>query len=372
MKKRYLIIRWIVGLLFIFSGLIKANDPLGLSYKMQEFFEAWGLNNEFNDYTLVMSLVMNAFEILAGVAVIIGWRMKLFSWLLLLLIIFFTFLTGYALLSGKIKTCGCFGDCLPLTPLQSFLKDLFLLLLILVLFINRSRIESSLRTPIPQALLLVCVLSVSALQWYVLNHLPILDCLPYKPGKNIVEGMNVPTGSIPDKFEITFIYKKNGKQYAFSQDTLATMTDLDTYEYVDRKQTVIKGNATPKIVDFSLQTLNGEDTTLPVLNQDNYYVMLFALNFKNINDWNNNDFKEVLATLKSKNLPFFLVTSDKDNAIATFGNNPDVHILICDGTVIKTAARVTPTYLIMKQAYIKGKYSYEDVDGVKKQLGDVR
>src|SRR5437763_6020824 len=98
MRKSLIVIRWIVGLLFIFSGLIKANDPLGLSYKMQEFFEAWGLNNGFNDYTLAMSLMMNAFEILAGVAVIIGWRMKLFSWLLLLLIIFFTFLTWYVLL----------------------------------------------------------------------------------------------------------------------------------------------------------------------------------------------------------------------------------------------------------------------------------
>ena len=82
-----LIIRWIVGLLFIFSGLVKANDPLGLSYKMQEFFEVWDMHF-LNDYTLVFSLVMNVFEVLASVAVIIGWRMKLFSWLLLLLIIF--------------------------------------------------------------------------------------------------------------------------------------------------------------------------------------------------------------------------------------------------------------------------------------------
>src|SRR6266567_9281460 len=124
-----LLVRWIVGLLFIFSGLIKANDPLGLSYKMQEFFEVWGLQN-LNNYTLAFALVMNVFEVLAGVAVIIGWRMRLFSWLLLLLIIFFTFLTGYALFSEKIKTCGCFGDCIPLTPLQSFIKDLVLLLLI--------------------------------------------------------------------------------------------------------------------------------------------------------------------------------------------------------------------------------------------------
>src|ERR1044072_8392111 len=143
-KNTLLVIRWIVGLLFIFSVLVKANDPLGLSYKMQEFFEAW--NWYFlNDYTLALSLVMNVFEVLAGVAVIIGWRMKLFSWLLFLLIIFFSFLTGYALFSGKIKTCGCFGDCLPLTPAQSFTKDLILLGLILILFLNRSKIFSSVK-----------------------------------------------------------------------------------------------------------------------------------------------------------------------------------------------------------------------------------
>src|SRR5436190_18892107 len=115
MKKSLVVIRWIVGILFIFSGLIKANDPSGLSYKMQEFFEAWGWES-LNNYTLSLSLIMNSFEVLAGVAVIVGWRMRLFSWLLLLLILFFCFLTAYAYLSGKIATCGCFGDCLPLTP----------------------------------------------------------------------------------------------------------------------------------------------------------------------------------------------------------------------------------------------------------------
>src|SRR6478672_2635545 len=144
MKKSLIVIRWIVGLLFFFSGLVKANDPLGLSYKMQEFFEVWGLTS-LNDYTLAFALIMNIFEVLAGVAVIIGWRMKLFSWLLLLLIIFFTFLTGYAALSGKIKTCGCFGDCLPLTPAQSFGKDIFLLVLIVILFASANKIKSALK-----------------------------------------------------------------------------------------------------------------------------------------------------------------------------------------------------------------------------------
>ena len=143
MKNLLWLIRWIVGLLFIFSGLIKVNDPIGLSYKMQEFFEVWGLHG-FNDYTLFLSVAMNSFEVLAGVAIIIGWKMEWFSWILLLLIIFFTFLTGYALFSGKIKTCGCFGDCIPLTAAQSFYKDLVLLVLILFLVIFQKKITASL------------------------------------------------------------------------------------------------------------------------------------------------------------------------------------------------------------------------------------
>src|ERR1044072_4382226 len=140
MKSLLKITRIIVGILFIFSGLIKANDPLGLSYKMQEFFEIWGWH-ALNDFTLTFSVLMIAFEIIAGVAVLVGWRMRLFSWLLLLLTLFFTFLTGYALFSGKIRECGCFGDCIPLTADQSFMKDLLLLGLIGLIFWQRNKIK---------------------------------------------------------------------------------------------------------------------------------------------------------------------------------------------------------------------------------------
>src|ERR1700680_3186612 len=140
MKLLLSIIRVIVGILFIFSGLVKADDPLGLSYKMQEFFEVWNFH-WLDNYTLAFSIIMIVFEIVAGVAVLLGWRMKLFSWLLLLLIIFFTFLTGYAYLSGKVRECGCFGDCIPLTAGESFCKDLILTLLIVFLFIFRDRIR---------------------------------------------------------------------------------------------------------------------------------------------------------------------------------------------------------------------------------------
>ena len=130
------VISILVGLLFIFSGLIKANDPSGLAYKMGEFFEVWakegylpGLMLRLNAFSLLFSVIMIAFEIVAGVALIIGYRFRLFAFLILLLTIFFTFLTGYALFSGNIKECGCFGDCIRLQANESFMKDLISLYL---------------------------------------------------------------------------------------------------------------------------------------------------------------------------------------------------------------------------------------------------
>src|SRR4028119_379358 len=170
MKPLLTVSRIIVGVLFIFSGLIKANDPLGLSYKMQEFLEIWGWHG-WNDFTLMLSVLMIAFEIIAGVAVLLGWRMQLFSWLLLLLTVFFTFLTGYALFSGKIKECGCFGDCIPLSAQQSFIKDLLLLGLILFIFTNRNKIKTALPTFPSLTILLLATLFSFGFQWYVLKYL---------------------------------------------------------------------------------------------------------------------------------------------------------------------------------------------------------
>ena len=348
-------------MLFIFSGLIKANDPLGLSYKMQEFFEAWNWYS-LNDYTLVLSLIMNVFEVLAGVAVIIGWRMKLFTWLLLLLIIFFAFLTGYAVFSGKIKTCGCFGDCLPLTPAQSFIKDLILFVLILILFINKKQITSSVKSSVAITFLALCIVLVSFLQGYVMKHLPLLDCLPYKKGNNILKEMQPPPNAVPDSVVMVFKYRKNGKVVEYTMDDLPA--DLDsTYEFIDRSDKVVrKGNATPPITDFALFTLNETDTTAAILNSTKYSVMLFAKDFENFPEWNNADFRKLQLQLQQKQIPLFIITADKQNGETLFGNKKNITVLLCDGTVIKTAARVNPTYFIMKGADIINKFSYVDLN----------
>ncbi len=364
MKNLIVIIRWFVGLLFIFSGLIKANDPLGLSYKMQEFFEVWNLSG-FHGYTLALSILMNVFEILAGVAVIIGWRMKLFSWLLLLLIIFFSFLTGYALFSGKIKTCGCFGDCLPLTPAQSFGKDLLLLVLILIIMGSLSKIHSFFKQGTAILILLVVTITATAGQFYVLRHLPFIDCLPYKKGNNIVQQMKTPEGAIPDSFAILFTYKKAGKEISFDQDHFPADFD-STYEYESRADKLVKkGNGLQaKIADFSLHGQGGADTTAAVFAQKGKYILILAKEIKHTEDWNPQLVKTIQAA-KEKQIPVILVTADVEKARSLFGN---LTIITCDATVLKTAARVNPTFCLMQEATILEKFSYADADALIRKI----
>ncbi|MBL7749706.1 MAG: DoxX family protein, partial [Chitinophagaceae bacterium] len=209
MKAIVSIARVLVGVLFIFSGLVKANDPLGLSYKMQEFFEIWGMH-QFNSWSLLLSVLMNAFEIIAGFALLLGWRIKLFSWLLLLLIVFFTFLTGYTYITGNPKNCGCFGDCLPITSKTSFLKDVALTILIGFLLWQQKHIRPLFSEKVSTISMLGVTIFSFGFQWYTLTYLPVVDCLPFKKGNNITEKMQMPANAIPDSTVITFMYVKNG------------------------------------------------------------------------------------------------------------------------------------------------------------------
>jgi len=358
------IARIIVGILFIFSGLVKANDPLGLSYKMQEFFEVWNFH-WLDNYTLIFSIVMIVFEIVAGVAILLGWRMRLFSWLLLLLIIFFTFLTGYAYLSGKVRECGCFGDCIPLTAGESFSKDLILLALILFLFFTQRRIKPLL----PQAasisiLVLATVLSV-AFQWHVLIHLPAVDCLPYRAGTNMPEKMKAPPGSIPDSTVITMIYNKNGKQVEIVGNNFPADFD-DSYKFVSRYDKLVrKGNAEPAIKDFVLTTDAGTDTTQAVLEQDGFKLFFFTRQLDEYPAPWVKDFSLIYTMAKAKHIPLYFITGNYENIVdwtRKAGITDGVSILKCDATAIKTAARANPTLYLLKKGTILQKWSYADFE----------
>jgi uncharacterized membrane protein YphA (DoxX/SURF4 family) len=363
MKKLLVIVRWFVGLLFIFSGLVKANDPLGLSYKIQEFFEVWGWHG-LSDYTLSLAMILNVFEIVAGVAVIVGYKKKLVNWLLLLLIIAFTFLTGYALFSGKIKTCGCFGDCIPLTSDQSFIKDLVLMVLIIFLMVATRKNKKAVFKISSVIIILFSLIASITLQFYVLKYLPIVDCLPYKQGNNIQQQMQVPIGAIPDSFAMHFIYQKNGKELSFDQSNFPADFD-SSYIYVSRKDELVKkGNGLKApISDFSLRTESDNDTTALLFEMPKY-VMILAKDFDAYTEWES-AIKNIIDKSAKQKIPIVLVTADAKTASEKIQNIP---ILKCDGTVLKTAARVTPTIYLMEGAGIRRKYSYRNLTAIENAL----
>ena len=358
--------RLLVGLLFIFSGLVKANDPAGLGYKMQEFFEVWGWHG-LDGLALPLSIAMIAFEIVAGAAVLLGWRFPLFAWLLLALIVFFTFLTGYAVLSGKVRECGCFGDCIPLTAEQSFTKDLALLALILFLFVKRHTVAPILADrPSLAALGLTTVLSL-ALQFHVLRHLPIVDCLPYRKGNDLLEQMKRPPGSLPDSIEIRFVYLRDGREVEFDADHFPADFNDSAYAFVRRYDKIVrKGNAVPPIRDFVIIAPSGTDTTQAILQQPGRKILLFSRNLPaDPADWSwSSGLQAIAARASALSIPIVWVSSDAERlqtGLAGLGWK-DLPVMKGDGVAIKTAARTDPTLYLLDGASVLGKWSFADFD----------
>jgi uncharacterized membrane protein YphA (DoxX/SURF4 family) len=368
MKLSVTISRIIVGVLFIFSGLVKAIDPLGLTYKMQEFFEVWAregyaaiLMNWMYNHAFLFSVIMITVEVVLGVALLTGFKKKLVLKLLLLLMLFFTFLTTYVLFSGKIATCGCFGDCIPLTPKQTFTKDIVLLLLILFLLFKQKYIQPLAAEMLPLALVLASVIGVTLLQMHVIKHLPLTDCLPYKKGNDLLQLRKMPANAIADKFDYSFIYEKNGVKKTFGTSELPD----STWNYVDRKETLIQkgSNNVPLINDFSLTDSSGTDVTESLLGQAGNYYLFFLKDMEGSTvNWSTS-FTNLWQKAKEQKRPLYIVTADKEKAALFFNktNQYAVPVFTCDATAIKTAARANPTLFLMKGPVVQGKWSWADI-----------
>lgn len=360
--------RVIVGSLFIFSGLIKANDPLGLSYKMQEFFDVWGRDESLNTfmnwmstYALEFSIIMITLEIIVGVGILLGMWKKFFATLLLILTVFFTFLTGYAVLSGKIATCGCFGDCIPLTSMQSFIKDIVLTVLILIIFFGQKHIHPVLTAAFNTLILIFATAIVLIFQWHVLRHMPVLDCLPFKKGNNIIELRKMPADAVPDKKDYKFVYEKDGKKQNF------TVKDLpdSTWEFVSREDVIIeKGkNNEPPIKDFYLNTLSGNDSTEAILNLNAEYYLFFIRDASVKQDAWISNFSKIYQLAKSKEMPLYIISPQTSSANTFFNeqNNYNLPVLSLDATAFKTAARTSPELYLMRGPIIQNKWGRADL-----------
>jgi len=356
-------LRIVVGILFIFSGLVKANDPLGLVYKMQEFFEVLHMGFMV-PYAFVFSIVMIAFEMLAGVALLLGFAFRVFSFLLLLLNMLFTFLTAYALFTGSVKECGCFGACIKISNEATFWKDVALLAAAIILFAYRKRIHPLFGKYTGTSIMVLSLFLAFGIQWWALEHLPFYDCLAFKVGNNIPEKMKVPTGPgiVTDSFASVFIYEKDGVKKEFDQNNYPWQDS--TWKFIDRKDKQVRqGNAEPEIHDFVITDYDGTDQTQNILTTPGYVFLFFVKDVRTARLDNMDRIRMLIPAAEKFEIPTYcLCSSPKEDALPFqqaqgLGMIPFFQF---DGTVSKTAMRSNPGLMLIKNGTIVGKWSFRD------------
>ena len=357
-----------VGLLFIFSGLIKINDPLGFSYKLEEYFEVFHITF-LNGIAVWIAVILCALEIILGFALLIGVRAKQVAWGLLLLIIFFSFLTFYSAYFKVVQTCGCFGDAIPLTPWQSFSKDLVLLVLIIVLFINRNAIKPLFNAKTSDRLLMASVIISLGFGIYTYNFLPVIDFLPYKIGNNILEEMKTPPGAKPDEYEVT--YSLQNKKTSATK----TMTDkeyLKTEIWKDSNWVIIgtpesrlvrKGFA-PKITDLIIQDAQGNNYTQELLSSPYYQLYIVAYNLKETNSKAINRINALAANLtQNYNVRTIFLTSNSPTDAIAFAKDRRLisETFYADGVPLKSMVRANPGLILIKNGTVINKWHHHNM-----------
>ena len=360
--------RILVGLLFIFSGLIKINDPLGFSYKLEEYFEVFHITF-LNGLELSIAIILCTLEIILGFALLIGYRAVAIAWGLLLLIIFFGFLTFYSAYFKVVQTCGCFGDAIPLTPWQSFSKDMVLLLLILILFVKRKAIRPVFYGRAGHGLFIAAIFISLAFGLYTYNFLPVIDFLPYKVGANIPDEMKTPPNAPADEYETIYKLKnkKTGETKVMNdKDYLKTNIWKDSnWQIIGNPESkLVKQGFTPKIRDLQIQDAQGNDYTKELLSNpfNNVIIVAYNLGATNIDAIGRLNALAVNLT-QNYNIRTVLLTSNSPQEAEAFSkaHHLAMEIFYADGVPLKTMVRANPGIFLMKNGTIINKWHYHSI-----------
>lgn len=354
--------RFFVGGLFIFSGLIKLNDPVGTEIKMHEYFEVFAADfgsffKIFIPYALEIGFIMVVLEIVLGVAVLINYKMKITTWVLFALLLFFTFLTFYSAYFNKVTDCGCFGDAIKLTPWESFTKDVILMVFVLHLLCHHKRYEPVLRTREGHAVIAGITLLSTFLGIYAIRHLPFIDFRAYRIGNNIPEQMTLPANAKRDSVVMTFIYEKAGER---KEITMEQLNQVDsTYKFIDRIDKVIRQGDRPKITDFSVESAEGQSYTQETFKGAKLLIILYDV--KKASDKNMADIVNLSKSLDGK-VEMMILTSSPGDVVDAFRHQHQLAVpyYFTDATVLKTIVRSNPGLTLWVNGTVKGMWHHND------------
>ncbi len=344
-------LRILVGGLFIFSGLIKVNDPVGTAIKLEEYFDVFsndiaGFFYYLKPFALYIAVFLVVVEIILGVMLILGVKSRFTVWSLAFMILFFTFLTFYSAYFNKVTDCGCFGDAIKLTPWESFYKDLILLVFISILFLFQADLP---KTSSNWKQISVWVIFISSISIAILaiRNLPFIDFRAYKVGVNIPQDMQ-PSAPL----EYTYVMKKGSELVSFDQ--YPTDESLEFVEMVLQNP-----DALPKISDFSVWNEEGDQSEELFAGKK---LVVFSSNLSKISDANQEDLDLLVSSLQNSPVTVVFVGAATQEEITTYlaVHKWQIKGLQADATVVKTIMRSNPGIMILEDGEVMAKFHHNN------------
>ena len=352
--------RFLLGATFVFSGFVKAIDPIGTQSKLQDYISAVGMGGIVPDIvTLLASVALSALEFSLGVFVLFAIRRHLVSKILVAFMAVMTLITVWIALFNPVKDCGCFGEALRLTNVQTLLKNIVLLAASVVVAWRPLRMYRFLSRSTQWIAINYTILFVLLLSAHCLYHLPLIDFRPYHIGMNIKKGMEIPAGAPQPEFETTFILQKNGVKKEFTLDNYPD----SSWQFVDSKTVQTKEGYVPPIHDFSIQKADGDDITDSVLTAKGYIFLLVSPHLEQADDSNFGDIDLLYEYCQERKIPFYCLTASTKKDIDHWADITGAEYPFCftDETALKTIIRSNPGLLLLKDGTIIRKWSHNDL-----------
>ena len=374
MRFIYSILRYLVGSIFIFSGLIKINDPVGTQIKLEEYFGVF--STDFTSlfellvpFALLISIALCTLEIIIGIALLMNYKMKIVLKLLLSLIVFFTFLTFYSAYFNKVTDCGCFGDAIKLTPWESFYKDIILLVFSISIYFLNKNLKNQVGLfyikifddkVFRNGIIIVSTIISLIISFSAINFLPFIDFRVYKVGNYIPDLMNP-----SEELKYSYIMEKGGREYEFESYPLDE-------SFTFKKINLLNPEAQPKITDYSLWNETGDYTNESFLG-NKLFIIIHDVNKMGLKGKKLQDFISQLKILVS-NINFWvepiIITSSDSKSYNDFREKYHIEIknVYGDATVLKTIIRSNPGFFLLRNGTVTGKWHYNKFPDAKEIL----
>jgi uncharacterized membrane protein YphA (DoxX/SURF4 family) len=357
--------RILTGLIFIFSGFVKGIDPMGTAFKIGDYLAAFRMGF-LDDLALPISIILCLVEFVTGMMLVTGSLVKLASWMAALFMAAFTPLTLILAIFNPVSDCGCFGDAIIMTNWQTFFKNIVITLLVVFIFIRKNDNTAALSVKAGMNATLAFIFLFLLFMRYNLAYLPVIDFRPYSIGTNIPDAMSIPADAEPDKYDIKFIYEKDGVQKEFTLNDYPA--DDTTWKFIDQKSVLVSRGYIPPIHDFTLVNEQGIDMTDQVTGYPGYTMLMIARRLEESDKDGLIMGYDLGLALQQQGIMFNILTATLPGEAGALLTGFDA--LFADEITLKTVIRSNPGFVLLHNGTIMAKWSYHNLPAKEKFTSD--